>query len=154
MLIRPFTDSDGQRTVEIFQRSIRELARHDYSHAQLEAWAKGEIDLAEWTARRTELGTFVADRGGVVVGFSDVSESGYIHMMFVHPDFARQGIATALLAFAEAKTAKSGALQLSANVSLTARQLFEQHGFVVQGTQQPEVAGVALTNFHMTKQIG
>lgn len=153
MRIRPFTGSDGERTVEIFQRAIRELALEDYSSVQREAWAQRADDLDQWNARRIESETFVAEVGSVAAGFSDVSPLGYIHMMFVHPDFARQGIATALLEFASTKATNSGAVQLSANVSLTARPLFERHGFVVQRTQQPEVSGVAFTNFHMTKPI-
>lgn len=88
-----------------------------------------------------------------IAGFSDVSRTGYIDMMFVSPGYARRGLASALLAVLEAEAQAVGAVALSADVSLTARPFFERHGFVVKAEQHPLKAGVPMANFHMSRPL-
>jgi putative acetyltransferase len=70
-------------------------------------------------------------------------------MLFVDPDVARQGVASALLRWVRATAAELGAHELTTNASLTARHVFEAHGFVVVAEQHPVRHGVELTNFRM-----
>lgn len=97
--------------------------------------------------------SFVAEVGGEVAGFSDVSPEGYIDMMFVAPKFQRRGIAGRLLEYAEARAREQGAALLTANVSITARKFFERHGFTVEAEQHLGIGGAQLTNFRMRKTL-
>lgn len=53
----------------------------------------------------------------------------------------------------EERARRSGASRLCSNVSITARPLFERHGFRVDAEQRPVVDGVAMTNFRMSKVL-
>ncbi len=95
--------------------------------------------------------SYVAVLDEQVAGFSDVSAEGYIDMLFVSPRFARQGVAREMLTFLEARARHLSASRLYANVSVTARPLFESLGFRALKEQHPVRDGVALTNFLMVK---
>lgn len=97
--------------------------------------------------------SFVAVVDGELVGFSDVAGDGYIDMLFVAPAFGGRGVARFLLSEAERRARDAQATQLSANVSITARPLFERCGFEVVRVRQPVIGGVTLTNFHMRKLL-
>lgn len=129
-------------------------AASDYAPAQLAAWARPEQrDPATWDLGMRRRNSFVAVVNDQIAGFSDVSVDGYIDMMFVSPRHGREGVATALLAKAEALARGNGAHQVSADVSITARPFFEHCGFVVEKEQHPITAGVRMTNFHMSKKL-
>ncbi|KQY21876.1 hypothetical protein ASD16_14475 [Cellulomonas sp. Root485] len=153
MILRDYAESDGPATLDVFRRAIRVTAARDYTPEQVAAWASDEIDPAGWDARRRASRTRVAEVDGSVAGFTDVDERGYVDMMFVDPAFARRGVASALLEWAESTARELGAVELSTHASLTARPFFEAHGFSVVVEQRPVLRGVALTNFVMRRDL-
>ena len=87
--------------------------------------------------------TLVAEWEGVIVGFADLADDGYLDRLYVHKDYQGQGIATALCdALPRARLT---------HASLTARPFFEKRGWRVERAQQVERHGVKLTNFVMTR---
>ena len=153
MILRAYRDPDGPATLDVFRRAIRVTAARDYTPEQVAAWASDEIDPSGWAARRRAARTRVAEVDGRVVGFTDIDERGYVDMLFVDPSSARQGVATALLGWADDTARELGAAELSTHASLTARPFFEAHGFVVVVEQHPVLRGVALTNFVMRRTL-
>jgi putative acetyltransferase len=138
----------------VFLAAVTETAANDYSAEQLAAWARpDQRNLSEWDQARGRLNTFVAVIDTQIAGFSDVGADGYIDMLFVSPRYGRRGVGGALLSFLEERARTSGIAQLSADVSITARQPFERRGFTVEAEQHPLTAGVRLTNFRMTKDL-
>lgn len=97
--------------------------------------------------------SFVAIIGGQMAGFSDVSDDGFVDMMFVAPTVLRRGVARQLLAYGEHVARARNVRALSADVSITARPFFESQGFVVVAEQRPVKRGVSLTNFAMRKSL-
>jgi GNAT superfamily N-acetyltransferase len=53
--------------------------------------------LDSWDVARTAAHTQLAIIDGHVAGFTDLDDHGYIHTLFVDPDFGRHGVASALL---------------------------------------------------------
>ncbi|NQX17517.1 GNAT family N-acetyltransferase [Rathayibacter sp. VKM Ac-2857] len=149
--IRPYAESDAAGTLAVFLAAVTETAAADYSPEQIRAWA-GERDVPTWHLAMQARNAFVATVDGELAGFSDVSVTGYIDMMFVAPRFLRRGVATRLLA--EAESQAPTAPELSADVSITARPFFERHGFVAVAEQHPVRAGVELVNWRMVKRRG
>lgn len=153
--IPPYRDTHAAAaTLEVFIAAITITAAHDYSVEQQSAWAQPENrELVRWNQRMCERQSLVAVQDDEVIGFSDVNADGYIDMMFVSPEHARQGVATALLeaVFEHARTL--GAQRLWANVSITARPFFETHGFNVEVEQHPMIGGVRMTNFRMSRAL-
>ena len=96
MLIREYTTSDCERLVELFYKTVHSVNAKDYTKEQLTVWATGDVDLSAWNKSFLKHKTLVAVEKDVIVGFGDIDCAGYLDRLFVHKDYQRQGIATAL----------------------------------------------------------
>ncbi len=85
---------------------------------------------------------------GQIVGFGDMDETGYLDRLYVHKDYQRQGVATAICDALEQNTK---AAEFTTHASITARPFFEKRGYTVVKVQQVERRGILLTNFVMKK---
>ncbi|MGH3651623.1 GNAT family N-acetyltransferase [Glutamicibacter sp.] len=154
MKIRTYAESDAPATLGVFMSAITQTAALNYTQEQTDAWARpNERNLDHWNAARNSLNTIVADINGNVAGFSDVSDSGYIDMMFVAPEFGRRGVASALLAHLQRQAISQGTPELTTHASITARPFFERHGFTVIAEQHPITNGVQMVNYQMRLQL-
>ena len=88
--IRDYRQEDCAALAGIFHRAVREIARKDYSRAQVLAWAPQLPDLDTFAARRSARSTFVAEYDTQPAGFTDLNTDGHIDMFYVNPDFQRQ----------------------------------------------------------------
>ena len=123
----------------------------DYTREQLDAWATGEINLEEWDESFQAHLTVVAEMDGKIVGFGDMDKTGYLDRLYVHKDYQRRGVATAICDALEQNTK---AAEFSTHASITARPFFEKRGYTVVREQQVERRGKLLTNFVMRKERG
>lgn len=154
VVIRPYDPADATDTLAIFLAAVTETAAADYSPEQIQAWARPEARaLPVWHAAMQKRNSYVATVDGEPAGFSDVDSSGYIDMLFVSPRYLRQGVARQLIAYVESHARKEQLMELTADVSITARPFFERCGFTVEAEQHPVKAGVQLTNYKMRKQL-
>jgi len=151
--IRDYQNGDCEALADIFTRAVRQIARRDYSPAQIAAWAPEERDLNEFAARRSGKPTFVAEYKGKVAGFTDLDGEGHIDMFYVSPDFQRRGVGSAMLRFVTARAQSERCKRLYGEVSITARPVFERHGFKVLAYQTVETNGQALGNYRMEKLL-
>ena len=146
MELRAYETDDAEATLAIFLRAVHETARAHYSPEQVAAWAADSGDLESWAAARAAAHTHLAIIDGHVAGFTDLDDHGYIDMLFVDPDFGRQGIASALLASMVALARQRGLPAVTTFASLTSRPVFERHGFVITGKRYfGEGAGASKT---------
>jgi putative acetyltransferase len=148
--LRDYGDLDARAALDVFLRAIRHTASADYSPEQVAVWARDDIDVESWAAKRAAAGTIVAVVDDVVAGFTDVDGGGYIDMMFVDPRCARRGVASALLARVFDVASERKVYELSVHASVTARPFFERHGFLVIEEQHPVRDGVSMVNFRMS----
>jgi putative acetyltransferase len=151
--VRDYRASDLDAVIDLFRRSVHEVARRDYSPAQLAAWAPDRPDREAWAARLRSGGVFVCERNGDVVGFTRIDEAGDIDLLYVHPQFQNQGIAGALMEQAVGWASLRGVRRLTSDVSLTARAFFEGTGFQVVRSQEVERRGIVFQNFCMERDI-
>ncbi len=131
---------------DLFHQSVHQLACAHYTPEQLAAWAPPRYEHDKWSARIAANLPFVAVIDGQAAGFADLQPGGYIDHFFVSPRFARQGVATALMAHLLALARQRGTPSLFAHVSLSAEQLFANSGFTVERRNQVDIAGVVLHN--------
>ena len=151
MTLRPYRTGDLAAIAALFYESVHTLCRGDYTTEQLGAWATGHIDEKAWDASFRAHHTLVAEENGVLLGFADMAEDGYLDRLFVHKDHQGRGIATALC---DALERASAAPRFTTHASLTARPFFEGRGYRVVKAQQVERRGVLLPNFVMEKERG
>ena len=95
--LRPYLPADARRCAEIFRSSIEELAAEDYNDEQREAWAARADDEPGFAARLGGALTLLAMIDGAVAGFASLKGADEIDMLFVDPEFARQGVGRTLI---------------------------------------------------------
>ena len=105
MFIRPYRSADCPALAELFYETVHTVCARDYTPEQLDAWATGEVDLAAWDVSFLAHRTLVAVEGETIVGFADMDGSGYLDRLYVHRDFQRRGVASALCDALEAASA-------------------------------------------------
>ncbi len=151
--IRDYRADDCEALADIFQRAVHQIARRDYSRVQIAAWAPETRDMEAFAARLGARPTFVAEYDGKVAGFTDLDGEGHIDMFYVNPDFQRRGVASAMLRFLAARGHSERRKRLYSEVSITARPVFERHGFKVLAYQTVPTNGQSLGNYRMEKLL-
>ncbi len=146
MEIRAYQPADCKTLTELFYNTVHTVNAKDYTKKQLDAWATGTVDLEKWNQSLEEHYSLVALDGEKIIGFGDIDNTGYLDRLFVHKDYQRQGIATALCDKLEC-----GFDKITTHASITAKHFFENRGYKVIKEQQVERQGISLTNYVMEK---
>lgn len=149
MIIRQYMPTDYVEITKLFYLTVHTINAKDYTKEQLNAWATGKIDFDEWNNTLSEHYSVVAVENNTIVGFGDIDKSGYLDRLYVHKDYQRHGIATAICNRLE-QTVKVN--KIVTHSSITAKPFFEQRGFSTVKEQQVIRNGVALTNYIMEKK--
>lgn len=151
MIVRAYKSSDCGSLASLFYDTVHTVNAADYSDAQLDAWATGTVDLVAWNRSFVEHDTLVAVLDGQIVGFADMDATGYLDRLYIHKDYQRKGIASALVQALEQRAYKAGIVSYSTYASITAKAFFEKQGYVVEHENQVLRNGVSLVNYKMVK---
>ena len=76
MTIRKYRREDCAETAALFYHTVHTVNARDYSEAQLDAWATGEVDWEDWNRRFEEHYSVVAVENGEILGFGDIDGGG------------------------------------------------------------------------------
>ncbi len=152
--LRPYVPGDARRCAEIFRSSIDELAAEDHDVDQREAWASTADDEEVFAARLAGALTLIAMIGGAAVGFASLKGADEIDMLYVDPEYARQGAGSALIDALTKLANARGAKRLTAEASDVAKPLFERQGFSAQQRNLVRVGDEWLANTTMIKSLG
>ena len=95
--LRPFLSSDVTDCAAIFRASIEALTADDYDDDQRRAWAAAADDAAAFGARLGKNLTLIATVAGQPVGFGSLKSANILDMLYVDPEFARQGVGAVLI---------------------------------------------------------
>ncbi len=147
MQIRAYRTADIEEILTLFRTTVHAVNAADYSPEQLQAWTSG-IRRERWHASLAAHHSLVALAHGQIVGFADMDATGYLDRLYVHKDYQRQGIATALCDILERHC---DARPFSTYASLTAEPFFAGRGYRVVFRQTVERGGIFLTNCLMQK---
>ncbi len=148
MKIRRYQQSDCREITELFYHTVHKVNARDYTEEQLKVWASGKADLEKWNQSLREHFSVVAVEQGGIVGFGDIDKTGYLDRLYVHADYQRKGIGTAICDELEQAVSEN----IVTHASITARPFFEKRGYGVVKEQQVERQGVFLTNYVMEKK--
>lgn len=147
ILIRKYRSADREETAALFYDTVHSVNAADYTAEQLDAWADGNIDIDRWDDSLCSHYSLVAVKGSTIVGFGDI-DGGYLDRLYVHKDYQRQGIATAICD--ELEKASQG--NIVTHASITAVPFFTGRGYKIVRRQSVERRGVFLVNYIMEKQ--
>jgi GNAT superfamily N-acetyltransferase len=184
-IARPATPDDISALHALIEASVRGLQAGDYTPAQIEgalgtvlgldtqlitdgtyvvmeeaALVAGSQDSPRlvacggWSKRKTLFG---ADRGpGREPELLDpATDAAKIRAIFVHPEFARRGLGSEILALVEAEAVSAGFRRLEMGSTLTGVPLYRLKGYVeVERIAVPLPNGEALLVVKMVKDVG
>ena len=129
MIIREANIDDAQTIKELHDRSALGLCRKDYTAKQLEDWVNFST-IEKYQERLKLHRTFVAEIGGVMVGFVRWNPAtNELCSIFVDHNHVRQGIATKLMHKAYEDVLSAGVEYLWLYASLTAVPFYEAEGW-------------------------
>lgn len=151
VVIRPFRPEDSETLNALFFNTVRTINLHDYSQAQVEAWAPNSDNSDLWQQRMAEINPIIAEIDGIIVGYSDLQDDGLIDHFFCHHQYQRCGVGNALMQHILSLAEQRRLPRLYSEVSMTARPFYEHFGFNVIQTQTVEIRGQELTNYVMEK---
>ena len=135
MVIRPYRSSDCPTLAQIYYDTIHTANAADYTKAQLDAWASGNVDLNVWDEYFLARHSFVAELTGIIVGFADMDDTGYLGRLYVHKDYQGKGIGKALCDTVEKAV---DVPKYTLHSSITARPFYEKLGYrTVEMRQMP-----------------
>ena len=168
MEIREYQSADCKEIAELFYQTVHTVNAKDYTKEQLDVWATGIVDLKKWDRSFGEHDTVVAIEDGQIVGFGDMDDTGYLDRLYVHADYQRKRIASAICDRLERKrleqdrqeqdwmeqkeAEQTGGKKITTHASITARPFFEKRGYRVVKEQQVNRQGIYLTNYVMEKE--
>ena len=150
MTIRKYRETDINEIAKLFYNTVHDVNRSDYSEEQLNAWASGNVNLESWNNSFLKNHTFVVEINGIITGFGDITTDGYLNMLYIHKNYQRQGIATAICNELEKSINVN---KISVHASITAKGFFEKKGYKVVKSQKVKRKGVYLKNYLMEKEI-
>lgn len=134
--VRPAKLSDAPEACELVRRSITELCVEDH---------RGDVaTLAEWLANKTPARfqewilsdrhvALAAESEPGLVGFGLLNVSGYIALLYVHPEARFRGVSKALLSGLEQESRRLGICELKLESSLTALRFYQRAGYSPTG---------------------
>jgi putative acetyltransferase len=152
MTERQYTPADLPQIMAVYHEAIHTLAAPFYAKEQLDAWAPQDQKVDCWQERMAQVRTRVIEDEGLMAGFVSYDLTGHLDLLFVHPRFARRGVATRLCVAVEQELRAAGVARIFTEASLAARVFFERIGFRVIAEEAVECRGVPLRRYAMEKQ--
>lgn len=148
MIIRKYQASDCKELADLFYNTVHIVNAKDYTKEQLNVWATKQVDLEKWNKSLQEHFSVVALDNETIIGFGDIDKTGYLDRLFVHANYQKKGIATALCN--QLEQAVQG--NITTHAPITAKPFFEKRGYKLVKEQQVERQGIFLTNYVMIKK--
>ncbi len=151
---REATLSDIPEIKELFKETVLHVNNNDYSYEETVDWASCGESEEKWIKLITELYFIVAvHESGKIAGFSSIRDDGYLHSMFIHKDFTRQGIASLLYRKMEEYATGKHIARITSEVSITAKPFFIKQAFLIDEEQKRKANKLYLTNYKMSKAL-
>ena len=147
MIIRQYKNEECDTVAKLFYETVHSVNAKDYTAEQLSVWANNADSLKIRRDYLLKQYTLIAEINSEIVGFGSIDKLGYLDLLFVHKNYQRQGIATALC-----NEMEKGFSVINTFASITAKPFFESRGYVVVNEWEAERFGVKLKNFEMQKE--
>jgi len=149
--IRRFRTGDGVGAYDTFVRSVRELGAVAYTPEQIEAWLSG-MTSERLEGRLRSMVSFVAEEEGRIVGFASLdTRHAELDFLYIHPDWARQGLGRKLAERIENAAKDARIARLFIVASLNAKAVYERLGYDREYDMEKMIDGVKVPCIRMFK---
>lgn len=133
--------------------AIHEIASHDYTQEQVNAWAPADLDQELWLNRMLGIRPFIVELHDEIAGYADIQKNGYIDHFFVSGRHPRKGVGALLMERIHQEAKVLGLKEMTSDVSRTAQPFFEHYGFYVVEQRYPALRGITIPNALMRKAL-
>jgi putative acetyltransferase len=147
--VRLATLNDLAAVAALYRDTILAVNIRDYAAEQVNAWARRWTNTTGWTDKITNQHFILEELDGLIVGFSSLTDTGHLDMMFVHKNYQDRGIARRLVNEILRVAGARKFTAVTTDASITARPFFERIGFAIVMPQTVSVDGIELTNYKM-----
>jgi putative acetyltransferase len=134
---RPATFADASRLFALRRKSITGLAPRGMSGADAQRWA-ANLTLSGMEQKLRAMDIWVAEIDGRAVGWGAI-RGDRLEGLYTDPEFAGQGIGTALLSLLEAQMRARAVASMHAEASLNAEGFYRRRGYVPTGPRRADV---------------
>lgn len=131
MYVRVATPEDAEALPDLHSDAVEAFGPDSYDTEQVAYWAsRGERSADDYPVHEPGEHFTVCVRNDEVAGFGHLAvQAGAVHAVYVHPEHARSGVGSALLAELEGFARASGVESLDLQSSLNAVEFYEQAGY-------------------------
>lgn len=143
--------SDLLNCLALFQNTVYQINRHDYTQEQIKVWVDPMRSHEDWIASFQNHEGFVAKINQEIVGFIDMDDTGYLDRLYVSASYQGYGIGKKLVNAVYQIAQQKNLKKITTYASITAKPFFEHLGFSTIQKQTVWRHNVALTNFQMIK---
>lgn len=152
-MIREYEEKDLDSIIKLFYDTVHFINIKDYTFEQVNAWAPENIDRNLWNNSLLEHYSIVFEDNGIIKGFCDCDNKGYIDRLYVHKDFQNRGIGKKLIENVEKYILNGGVCEFYSHVSITALPFFEKRGYTVVKKQYINRNNIIFENFIVKKKL-
>ena len=149
--IRQATAEDLPEITTLFRNTITKVNAKHYNEKQISVWASVADDTAVWLERISDFYFIVAENETDIIGFSYLKKGYYLDGLFVHKDYQRQGVASALLRTMESQVMVNEFPEIRSDVSKTALPFFENKYYDIIKKQKKSFKGLVFENYIVKK---
>lgn len=154
ILIRNYSTEDTQALACIYYNTIHRINIRHYTQEQVDEWAPvSSLETEGWAKKFARTNPIVAIVENEIVGFAEFESNGHIDCFFCHHDWIGKGVGAALMKEILQRAKNDRINHIFSEVSITARQFFEKHGFKVIEGHTTVRNGIERTGFKMELTI-
>ena len=151
--IRKYNTKDLYDIAHIYFDTIHIINARDYTTEQINAWVPYRNNYEKWSEKLDKTQPLIATINDKVVGFAEFEKNGHIDCFYVHYEFQRRGIGSALINEIKNIAINLPINKIYAEVSITAKDFFIKMGFNIVKEQTVIIGKVELRNFVMESKL-
>lgn len=152
ILIKRATIEDLEAILSLYYDTVKLINSKHYTSEQIEAWLDDESRPKRFSDKiENQLFYVCKNENDELLGFSSITEEGYLDLLYASNKLQRKGVGTLLLEQMLIAAKIRNLEKIEADVSITAVPFFKSHGFEIVQEQHAERNGVKLTNYRMIK---
>jgi putative acetyltransferase len=136
IFLRPGVPSDAETLIRLHHMAVHQMASAYYPREVLDVWSPHPKENRQERLRSElkddRITTVVAEVNAQIAGFGMVVPAGSeLRAVYVHPEFGRRGVGSAILGHLEQGAVAKRVLRLDLDASVNSEAFYARHGYEV-----------------------
>ncbi len=153
LCVRAYRAADAGALASIFHRAVQIGSAGGNTQAQHDDWSPKVMEADTYRTRLQDLATFVAVADGAPQGFLSLDPPAHVDLLFVAPEWTRQGVARALYLHLLDHARAQGLTRLTVEANAMSAPFFRRQGWSATGTETRGTGAAAVVNMLMAVDL-